>query len=299
MIANILMSLLLIPHLLANQLAIDQFLHFGQAQNLSDQQRKMPQRVYTDYLDVESTAQSILAVDVPSGKILYQKNSEKILPIASITKLMTALVFFDYNPGWQKETFTIASDLRNGSTPHLKPGEILTIKDLFYTALVASDNTAIIALTRITGLNEKEFVDKMNIKALELGLSNTNFADPTGLDPSNKSDVKDVAKLLDFALKKEEIKKVTTTETYEFQARAGEKSRTVRLFNTDRLVNGYLNIIGGKTGSLSEAGYCLAVKIQGESNQEIVVVALGSRSDYDRFQDVKAVVDWVFSNYKW
>ncbi|MFA5188631.1 MAG: serine hydrolase [Patescibacteria group bacterium] len=299
MLANFFISLIAIPLLWTAQFNFDGFLNLGQSQNFAIDQQKAPQRIYTDYLDVKTTAESIVAVDVKSGKILYQKNSDEIRPIASITKLMTALVFLDHNPGWTKETFTIPSDLRYGSTPHLKDGEIITVKDLFYTALVASDNTAIIALTRIAGFNEDQFVQKMNEKAKSLGLAETQFADPSGLDPNNQSSAKDVAKLLNYALQNEELKKVTTTEAYEFQAMTKVKSRTVKLYNTDRLVHSYLDIVGGKTGSLNEAGYCLAVKIKGASEQEILIVVLGSKTDGDRFQDVKAVYDWVFSNYKW
>jgi len=297
MLTNILISLLIIPSLFASQLNFDGFLNL--ANNNTKADIKSPQRIYTDYLDVKTTAQSIVAVDVQSGKILYQKNPDEVRSIASITKLMTALVFLDYNPGWQKETFVIPSDLRNGSKPHLKANEIITVKDLFHTALVASDNTAIIALTRIAGFSEAQFVQKMNDKAKNLGLADTQFADPTGLDPNNKSSTNDVAKLLNYSLQNEELKKVTTTNSYEFQAKTNTKSRTVKLYNTDRLVNSYLDIIGGKTGSLNEAGYCLAVKIKGESNQEIIIVVLASKSDADRFQDVKAVADWVFANFKW
>ena len=298
MLLNFLMSLIVLPFLSQSLNNFDNFLILDH--DLTQTQKSAaPQRIYTDYLDVKTTAQSIVAVDVQSGKILYQKNSDEVRSIASITKLMTALVFLDYNPGWQKETFVIASDLRNGNTPHLKDNEIITVKDLFYTALVASDNEAIISLTRIAGFSEQQFVQKMNDKAKSLGLANTQFADPTGLDPNNKSSAKDVAKLLNYSLQNEELKKVTTTDSYEFQAKTKAKSRTVKLYNTDRLVNSYLDIIGGKTGSLSEAGYCLAVKIKGENKQEIIIVVLGSASDADRFQDVKAVADWVFSNYQW
>ena len=301
MLLNIIISLFIIPSIYSQQINFDGFLNLGQNQNSSALEQSAPQRIYTDYLDVKTTAQSIVAVDVQSGKILYQKNPEEIRSIASITKLMTALVFLDHNPGWQKEFHTIAADRRNGNVIYLNTGEILTIKNLFYTALVASDNDAIMALARSTGLTEAEFIAKMNDKAESLGLGQTKFVEPTGLKSENKSTAGDVAKLLNYVLKNEEILKVTSTDSYEFEVfdKVKNKSRTVKLKNTDHLLNSYLNVIGGKTGFLEEAGYCLAVKIKGKENQEIIVVVLGSQSNYDRFQDVKAISDWVFENYKW
>jgi len=300
MILNLLISLIIIPTLYSSQFNFDGFLNLGVNQNQILEQRP-PQRIYTDYLDVKTTAQSIMAVDVASGKILYQKNPKEIRSIASITKLMTALVFLDYNPGWQKEFYTIANDRRNGNVIYLNNGEVLSIKNLFYTALVASDNDAIMALTRATGLAEEEFIIKMNEKANALGLLNTQFVDPTGLKSENKSTAGDIAKLLNFSLQNEEIIKVTSTDSYEFQVfdKVKNKERTVKLKNTDHLLNSYLDVIGGKTGFLETAGYCLAVKIKGEQNQEVIIVVLGSASNFDRFQDVKAISDWVFANYQW
>jgi D-alanyl-D-alanine carboxypeptidase len=297
MLLNILLSVVLIPNLLVNQAGLDSFLNLSSANN----QIEGPERVYTDILDIKISAQSALAVDAKSGKILYQKNSSEVRPIASITKLMTALVFLDYNPGWQKEFFTISSDRRNGNIVHLNPGEILTIQNLFNTALIASDNDAIIALTRATGLTEQEFIEKMNAKAEKLGLVSTKFVEPTGLKIGNQANTFDVAKLLEAALQKEEIKKVTGIDYYEFEVLNKERTKTrqVKITNTDQLLKSYLDVIGGKTGSLEEAGYCLAVKIKGEQNQEIIIIVLGSQSNYDRFQDVKAIADWSFINYSW
>ena len=277
MLLNILLSIVLIPNLLVSQAGPDSFLNLSPVTN----QNGGPSRVYTDLLDIKISAQSALAVDAESGKILYQKNASEIRPIASITKLMTALVFLDYNPGWQKEFFTISSDRRNGNIVHLNPGEILTIKNLFYTALIASDNDAIIALVRSAGLVEEEFVAKMNAKAQDLGLKDTKFIEPTGLNYGSQSNTFDIAKLLEAALQNEEIKKVTGIDDYEFEVLNKERTKTrlVKITNTDRLLNSYLNVIGGKTGSLEEAGYCLAVKIKGEENQEVIIIVLGSQSN--------------------
>jgi len=168
-------------------------------------------------LDVKITAKSAIAVDAKTGTILYKNNSQEIRSMASITKLMTALVFLDHNPGWQKEIFTIASDRRNGGIIHLNTGEVMTLKDLFYTALIASDNDAAMALARSTGLSESEFINKMNQKAKQIGLTDTQFSDPTGLKFSNKSTAQEIIKLLNYALQDSVIKDATSTAKYEFE----------------------------------------------------------------------------------
>ena len=154
MLLNILLSLLVIPALGQDFLSCNGSLDL--AANMAETEQA-PQRIYSDVLDVKITAKSAIAVDAKTGAILYKNNAQEIRPMASITKLMTALVFLDYNPGWQKEVFTIASDRRNGGIIHLNTGEVMTIKDLFYTALIASDNDAAMALARSTGLDENEF----------------------------------------------------------------------------------------------------------------------------------------------
>lgn len=299
MLLNILLSLIIVPSLYQNNFVFENALNLNKPEVSMSLETDAPERVYTEFLDVEITAKNILAVDAKTGKILYEKNSREIVPIASITKLMTALVFLDYNPGWQKEFYTISSDRRNGGIIHLNAGEILKIRDLFYTALIPSDNDAAMALARATNLSEENFVKKMNAKARSLGLNNTQFFDPTGLNRNNVSNTEEIIKLLNFALANEDIQKATSTAYYEFEVNGENYKRLVKLRNTDLLLNSYLNIIGGKTGHLESAGYCLAVKLKGENEQEIFVVVLDSDTNFDRFQDVKAISDWIFSNYQW
>jgi D-alanyl-D-alanine carboxypeptidase len=304
MLLNILLSLFVIPLLGGNYFNFDGFLNL-QKENISNQiiENQAPKRIYTDYLDVKTSAQSAIAVDDKSGKILYKKNLQGVRSIGSITKLMTALVFLDHNPGWQNNFSIKNSDRRSGGIIYINTGEILTIKDLFYEGLVVSDNDAIMALVRSTGLSEDDFVKLMNERAEQMGLTDTHFTDPTGLDAGNKSTVGNLARLLNLALQNQAIAKATNLAEYEFDVRwlqnGVEKTRTVKVKNTDLLLKSYLNIIGGKTGHVEEAGYCLATKIKGEGGQEIVIVVLGSDNNFDRFQDVKAIADWVFSNYQW
>ncbi len=298
MLLDILFSLIIMPNIWQNHFINDNFVVLNNTQ-INSFENQEPQRVYDDVLDIKITSKSALAIDSETGKILYQKNSQERLPIASITKLMTALVFLDHNPGWQKEFATIAQDRRNGGIIHLNTGEILTIRNLFYTALVASDNDAAIALARSTGLSQTQFVKEMNNKAKSLGLTSMHFTEPTGLDDDNRSAAEDVIKLLNLALANEDIKKATNLSSYEFEVKNNDKTRLVKLVNTDLLLKSYLNIIGGKTGSLTEVGYNLAVKVKEKENEEIMIVTLGSQSNFERFQDVKAIADWIFDHYQW
>lgn len=297
MISNIFLSLMVLPILWNAQFNTDGFLNLN-IQEVNSESAG-PQRLYTDYLDIKITAKSAIAVDAQSGKILFKKNENEVLSMASITKLMTALVFLDHNPGWQKEVFTIPSDRRNGGIIYLNTGEVLTLEKLFKTALIVSDNDSAMALSRLSGLSEEEFIRQMNLKAQKLGLADTHFADPTGLLLANKSTVADIAKLLNYALQNNDIAQTTSTAYYEYEVQKEDYKRTVKLRNTDTLLKSYLNILGGKTGSLEQAGNCLTVKIRGEQNQEILVVVLGSATNSDRFQDVKAITDWVWANYDW
>ena len=149
--------------------------------------------------------------------------------------------------------------------------------------------------TATAGKADSRFLDPK----LPCPLHDTVFADPTGLNYNNKSTALEVIKLLQRALAKDDIARATSTSTYQYEVQGKEKKRLVTVKNTDWLVNSYLDIVGGKTGHLEKAGWCLAVKIKGEENQEILVVVLDSETNFDRFQDVKAISDFVFTNYKW
>ncbi len=303
MLLNILLSIFIIPSLGANYFNFDGFLNMQNSNVAVSVEQQAPKRIYTDYLDVKISAQSALAVDVKSGKVLYKKNHDDLRSIGSITKLMSALVFLDQNPNWQNNFSIKETDRRSGNIIYINIGEILTIKDLFYEGLVVSDNDAIMALVRSTGLTETEFVRLMNQKADEMGLKNTKFTDPTGLDFGNKSTASDLARFLNIALENPAIAKATSMTDYEFdvswEQNSKEKTRTIKVKNTDLLLKSYLKVMGGKTGHLEEAGYCVATKIKGEAEQEIIVIVLGSDSNFNRFQDVKAITDWVFANYQW
>ncbi|MBU0649070.1 serine hydrolase, partial [Patescibacteria group bacterium] len=210
----------------------------------------------------------------------------------SLTKLMTALVFLETEPNWE-ETVSV------GSCGQFAYGKIKT-KDIFSAALIASDNCAARELARQTGLNEVDFAQAMNQKAKSLGLSKTNFSDPTGLDAKNISTALEVAKILREILDWPKARNAASQFYYEFSSSAGKHYYAK---STDDLLWSFIHkypyeIVGGKTGTLGEAGYCLALAVEKDGN-EVIVVTLNNKSDYLRFQDAKSLTHWAFNTYEW
>lgn len=262
-----------------------------------------PERVNPENVGVKVTAERYLAVDLASGKMLLGKDVNYVQPLASITKLMTALVIIDDNPKWQKKVEMIVADETVGAIPHINRGEQVKFYDLWKSALIASDNNAIMAMIRSLGYSEEEFVEKMNAKAREIGMHNTSFSDPTGLSEKNVSTALDVSRLVHAALEKNEIKESVLQSKYSFNILNSDKIRNIS--TTDILLKSFLNddehgyeLLGGKTGFINEAGYCLAVEISNQ-DREVAIVVLNSSSLENRFQDVKVIADWVYSNYEW
>lgn len=263
----------------------------------SDYSPQTPYRKNNNSLGMAVTAEAAVIVDKKSKAVLWQKNSDQARPLASITKLITAMVFLEHNPGWDKIVTMEKSDYREGGRQRLFSGEQLTVRDLFNISLVASSNDAIAALTRSTGLSQEEFVKEMNQKANHLKMTNSIFLEPTGLEPSNLSTASDIIKLAMAAFSREEIRTATAQEEYTYSVVNNSRKETLK--NTDKLLSSYLNIQAGKTGYLEEAGYCLVSEVKGPQNQEIIIAVLGSATEADRFQDLKALAQWAFDNYIW
>lgn len=264
---------------------------------------RAPVRINEENRGLKLTAKSAVVIERETEKILFEKNSDRKTPVASISKLATALVFLDSKPDWDKTIYMQASDYVGGATLRVGRGESLRARDLFYASLIGSSNNAVAALVRASGMSEKEFMLAMNKKARELGMIDTYFAEPTGLNMVNHSTALDVAKLMKAVLEQEEIIEAVKLEDYTF--RTLNTGRWVRIENTDKLLSSFLNngdgykILGGKTGYTSEAGYCLTVGISGSEGGEIIGVILGAESNGARFQEMKGMAWWVFNNWQW
>lgn len=241
-----------------------------------------------------------VAIDPRSDKILFDKYSDKQWSIASITKLMTALVFLDTDPDWEEIYKISVYDKREGGIMYLFTGDEVKIKDLFYSSLVASDNVATVALVHSTGLSESDFVAKMNERAKAMGLENTIFFDSTGLHNGNVSTAKEVAILAKEAFSKKEIRDATITKEYTFTTLGG---RQKKIYSTDYLLdvfpNNGIRIMGGKTGYNNSAGYCFAGKFVDGKGNEIITVVLGGEEKNTRFEQTYHLANWVYKNYNW
>ncbi len=238
--------------------------------------------------ELASSAKAALIYDANNDKILFAKNPYEKLPIASISKLITALVFLDHNPGLSKTMTILPEENVIGGRLQITPEEEITVKDLFYISLLGSANNTALALMRSTGLKEEDFVEEMNRKAIALNMHNSFFVEPTGLDDRNKSSAYDVALLAKEAFSKQIIREATTQKEYQLKTLNTKREHTVK--NTNELITNGLNFTGSKTGYLNEAGYCLVVQAENQ-NKKIIAVVLGSPSKQDHFQDIKYFVE--------
>jgi len=255
-------------------------------------------------LGVKITSNNFIVVEPSSGFVIYEKNSREARPIASLTKLMTALVFLKHQISWDKEIIMEANDFRPGAKPVLLLGDKVKVKDLFYAMLVASSNEASYALARSTGLSGEEFAKEMNLMARLLSMKDSYFVEPSGLSDDNKASAEDVVKLIRASFAHSEIRKAGSLKQYQASVLGTDIIRTME--STDKILKEDFGIRdisykieAGKTGFTNSAGYCFASQIKDSQNRRLLVVVLNSSSIYERFNDTKSLAYWVFNNYLW
>ncbi len=280
-------------------LFIGLFLSFwGQSEIYSAPQKKKRKPV-PKYSEIPGFPQlrsrSAIALEKESSLILYNKNITEKRPIASLTKLMTAMVLLETDPNFKEPWPIMPEDATSSGRSHLRIGEVFYLKDLFYAALISSDNRAARVLARASRLSREDFVKRMNQKAKELGLLNTSFVEPTGLAPGNVSTALDCARLVLEAMKDTLIARVTITPKYTFYSVF--RHRRHEAFNTNRLIITYNSeMLGGKTGYIRSSGYCLATLVKDEIGREIAFVVLGAPTNRTRFRDTHSLIQWAFRN---
>jgi serine-type D-Ala-D-Ala endopeptidase (penicillin-binding protein 7) len=223
--------------------------------------------------------------DPVTNEVLFEKNAARTVPIASITKLMTALVFLDQDPDLSNTVEITRTEISGGGKTQLRRGEEVALGDLLHMSLMCSDNVATRALAKGAGISEEEFLSQMNRKALELGLTDTRFVEFTGLDERNVSTATDVARLLRAAADVDMIRSISTTRSYEFRTDRAPHY----IGNTNRLLYSRYEILGGKTGFISEAGYCLVTWVR-TGGRDLIAVVLGAPTNATRFADVVRLV---------
>jgi D-alanyl-D-alanine endopeptidase (penicillin-binding protein 7) len=225
-----------------------------------------------------------------TGEVLWQENAQDKRSIASITKVMTAVVFLEDNPDLDQVVTVERSDVYAASTTHLKANDRLKLSDVLHVTLIASDNAGARVLARVSHGGTASFVERMNEKALELGLESTTFADPSGLNPANVSSAYDLSRLISFAASDERISPIMRTANYSFST----DRRTIAIHSTNRLVmGGDIDVLGGKTGFITKAGYCLATLLRLPTGNQVAVVVLGARSNPGRFWETRHLFNWM------
>jgi D-alanyl-D-alanine endopeptidase (penicillin-binding protein 7) len=238
-------------------------------------------------------AEAAIIYDSATGHVLWESNSQNQRSIASITKVMTAVVFLEDSPDLSDEIVVQPSDVRAASTTYLRAGYHVTKGDLLHLTLIASDNAAARALARVSSLGSEAFISRMNSKAAELGLTNTSYADPSGLLSANVSSAYDMAKLITYVSNDERIASVMRTQTYTVTA----GRRVINIHSTNQLVmKGDVDVQAGKTGFISKAGYCLATLLRlPQGGPEVAVVVLGAKSNAGRFWETRHLLNWFAS----
>ncbi len=243
------------------------------------------------HLALQSSA--VLVQDQATGAILFEKNAGSVLPIASITKLMTAMVALDAKPDLN-ETLAIGEedvDVLKGTRSRLRVGTQLAREEMLRLALMSSENRAASALSRHYPGGREAFVAAMNQKAQALGLADTRFQDATGLTAANVSSPRDLAKLVNAAHQYPLIREFSTASDGEFSI-AG---RPQHFHNTNTLVRSPTWEIGlSKTGYINEAGKCLVMQAW-LNNKPIIIVLLDSWGKMTRIGDANRIKRWVES----
>ena len=225
-----------------------------------------------------------------NGRILFEKNADSQLPVASLTKLMSALVIMRSSLP-MNEMVTVEKEdyyLPSSSFSRLRIGMTLSRADLLHVALTGSDNRAIHALARSYPGGLSAFVRKMNETAAELGLKKTSFEEPTGLSVNNRSTAREITRVAAEAYRYPKIREYSTTPNIELPTQAG----LIRVRSTNRLIReGNWDIGLQKTGYTGAAGHCMVVQSEVGSNRVLMVV-LNSTSNASRVSDIKKMRDW-------
>jgi D-alanyl-D-alanine endopeptidase (penicillin-binding protein 7) len=240
-------------------------------------------------LDLKSS--SALVLDQKTGELLFQKRPEEVLPIASITKLTTAMVVLDAHLDLS-ETITIEqadTDMLRHSRSRLPVGTRLSRGQALHLALMSSENRAAHALGRTYPQGLEAFVAAMNAKAHSLGLTGTHFVDPSGLSSDNVSSANDLAKMVEAAYHYPQICSFTTCD----EATIAGQRRPITFYNSNRLVRNSNWQIGlSKTGFIEEAGRCLVMQAR-VAQRSVVIVLLDSVGKLTRFGDANRIKQWM------
>jgi D-alanyl-D-alanine endopeptidase (penicillin-binding protein 7) len=247
-------------------------------------------------LDLRSAA--AIVIDQEAGKLLYAKNTDAVMPIASITKLMTAIVVLESGAPLEDPVSVTMQDVDRlkGTSSRLRVGVTLPRKEMLRLALMASENRAASALARHHPGGVSAFVQAMNHKARQLGMQDTRFVDATGLNPNNVSTALDLAILVNAGYQYSLIRDYTTTDSVRLAFQGStkrKKGRALAFQNSNALVrSGQWEIGLSKTGYISEAGRCLVMQAR-IATKPVIIVLLDSWGKFTRIGDANRIKRWV------
>ncbi len=263
--------------------------------------RAAPVKVDDGRLGVATEAKAVTVVDWETGITMLESGADSPRSVASITKLMTALVAVQAKPDWNAAVEIQGTDLRAGAVSQLSPGDRLPLRDVLAAMLIGSSNEAAVAVSRSSGYSPEDFIAQMNETATRLGMGGAMFLEPTGLNSGNVASARDVAVLARAALSQEMISSILLKSN---QVLVTEDGIERKIRSTDELLGSFLDrppyrFLGGKTGYLVEAGYCFAAASENADGHKVIAVALGAPTKEARFSDVKAMIFWAFDAYRW
>lgn len=254
----------------------------------------------TGEMNLAPQGSSAVLIEADTGTVLYEKNADKKLPPASITKVMTLLLIMEaIERGELKMTDKVRTSERaasmGGSQIFLQPGEEMTVEDMIKGIAIASGNDASVAMAEHLGGTEEGFVNRMNERAQQLGMKNTHFVNSNGLPaPNHFSTAMDIAIMSRELLKHEGITKFTGT--YQDYLRK-DSANPFWLVNTNRLVRFYEGVDGLKTGYTGEAKYCLTATAK-RDNMRVIAVVMGEPDVKTRNNEVATMFNYAFNHYK-
>ena len=238
-------------------------------------------------------AAAAIVFDPQTNAVLWEQNGHDQRSIASLTKLMTAVTFVADEPDLDQIIAVTYADTRAASVTHLKTGDRLSYRDLLHLVLIASDNAAARVLARTSEGGTAAFVGRMNEMSVNLGLTNTRYSDSSGLDARNVSSAYDISHLITYAGADPLLGPIMRTQEYE----ARTKTRTIPIHSTNKLLGTGMDVLGGKTGFISKAGYCLATLLRIPQGPQVAVVVLGAANSTTRFWEARHLFNWVVGRW--
>lgn len=253
----------------------------------------------------EISAKSAIIFSEKNREILFAKEADRVAPLASLSKIMTAKVFLDTKTSLDKEIIYLREDeLHNhlyvrpweSARVNLLNGDIIKARDLLYTTLIGSANNATETLIRVSDVNRDEFIARMNIYAESYGALNTSFVEPTGLSAENMSSPLDYAIIISEIFKDEKMAKIANTLNYSFTT--VNTNRSFRINNTNQLLrsNNY-NIFGSKTGFINASGFCLFSRVK-VNDDYLIIVTFNSENRAKSFNDHERLINYSLNRFQ-